>query len=155
MIVSAELAHEIGDDDFAASRLAAETGGEVDLLPSMHWPSPQFILPMPRGSNHGPVLVTIEYRINIKNRNLFLTALTDFSRERRRDGAYAWRVFEDTSTPGRFLEAFMVESWEEHLRQHQRVTNADRSFQDKIREYNIGGDPVVTHFVAATPEKGG
>jgi hypothetical protein len=132
-------------------RQKLETGGEVDLVPSMHWPSPPFILPMPR-SIHGPVLVTIEYRIDIKNRNLFLTALTEFSHERSRDGAYAWRVFEDTSKPGRFLEAFMVESWEEHLRQHERVTNADRISQNEIRKYTIGGDPVVTHFIAATPE---
>ena len=97
------------------------------------------------------MLVTIEYRIELGKRNVFLAALARLSHERRRDGAYAWGIFEDTSAPGRFLETFLVESWEEHLRQHERVTNADRLLQDEIHKYNLGGVPKVTHFIAASP----
>jgi hypothetical protein len=43
----------------------------------------------------------------------------------------------------------MVASWLEHLRQHQRVTNADKVVQDTIREFGAAGEPKVTHFIAA------
>ena len=37
----------------------------------------------------------------------------------------------------------------EHLRQHERVTNADRVLQDTVDRFHLGGTPKVTHFVAA------
>ena len=84
----------------------------------------------------------------MKKRDAFLAALRDLGRQRQRDGAYAWDLFEDASEEGRFLETFMVASWLEHLRQHQRVTNADRVLQDTIREFGAAAEPKVTHFIA-------
>jgi hypothetical protein len=75
--------------------------------------------------DRGPVLVTVEYRIDPAKRRPFVAALDRLGRERRRDGAYRWGVFEDTADPSRFVETFLVDSWLEHLRQHERVTNAD------------------------------
>jgi quinol monooxygenase YgiN len=95
------------------------------------------------------VLVTVEYRIQAGDRKSFLAALKELAHERRRDGAYAWRVFEDSAEEGRFLEAFLVESWLEHLRQHQRVTKADRILQSAVQRYHAEGAPKVTHFIAA------
>jgi hypothetical protein len=50
-----------------------------------------------------------------------------------------------------FLETFLVESWLEHLRQHQRVTNADRLLQNAVHQFQVEGVPKVTHFIAAEP----
>ena len=50
---------------------------------------------------------------------------------------------------GRIVETFLVESWMEHLRQHERVTNADRVLQQAVRRFNLTGAPKVTHFIAA------
>ena len=47
------------------------------------------------------------------------------------------------------VETFLVESWMEHLRQHERVTNADRLVQDAVHRFTLGGAPKVTHFIAA------
>jgi hypothetical protein len=38
-----------------------------------------------------------------------------------------------------------------HLRQHQRVTNADRILQNAVHQFHIEGVPKVTHFIAAEP----
>jgi len=43
----------------------------------------------------------------------------------------------------------MVESWLEHLRQHERVTNADRVVQDALHRFLLARPPKVTHFIAA------
>lgn len=127
-----------------------QSGVGVDLAPSMHWPAP--VLAIDAEPDRGPVLVTIEYRIDPEKSDAFLTAIRDLGRQRRRDGAYAWDVFEDAAEKGRFLETFMVASWLEHLRQHQRVTNADRIVQDVIRQFAAASEPKVTHFIAATFE---
>jgi hypothetical protein len=58
-------------------------------------------------------------------------------------------VFEDAAVEGRILETFLVESWMEHLRQHERVTNADRVVQEAVWQFNLAGPPKVTHFIAA------
>jgi hypothetical protein len=98
------------------------------------------------------VLVTVEYVVDPANRHGFLEAIERLSGERRRDGAYEWTVFEDAAQSGRFLETFLVDSWLEHLRQHARVTNADRLAQDAVDRFHTRGTPVVTHFLAVAPD---
>jgi predicted MFS family arabinose efflux permease len=128
-------------------RWKLQSGAGVDLAPSMHWPAP--ILAIDADADRGPVLVTVEYRIDPEKRAAFLVAVRDLGRQRRRDGAYAWDLFEDAAERGRFLETFMLASWIEHLRQHQRVTNADRVVQDAIRQFGAAAEPKVAHFIAA------
>jgi MFS family permease len=126
------------------------TGRGIDLTPSMHWPTP--IVTQEVEDDRGPVLVTVEYRINPKDREAFLIALERLAHERRRDGAYSWGLFEDTAEEGRFLETFLVESWLEHLRQHKRVTNADRVLQEHVHHL-VRDKPKVTHLIAAEPAR--
>ena len=128
-------------------RWKLQTGTGIDLSPSMHWPAP--LTAEPIENDRGPVLVTVEYRIDPRDREPFLEALAQLEHERRRDGAYAWGVFEDAAQEGRILETFLIESWMEHLRQHERVTKADRLLQEEIRRFDRSGNPKVTHFIAA------
>ena len=78
---------------------------------------------------------------------MFLAALARLAGERRRDGAFDWDVFEDLAQPGRFVETFMLDSWIEHLRQHARVTQADRELQDSVNRFHVDGAPTVTHLI--------
>jgi MFS family permease len=129
-------------------KLQAGTG--VDLTPSMHWPAP--VTAQNIEQDRGPVLVTVEYLIRPQDREAFLEALEPVGNERRRDGAYRWGVFEDAAEPGRIIEAFLVGSWMEHLRQHERVTKADQIVQEAVRRFQVAGEPKVTHFIAADSE---
>jgi MFS family permease len=133
-------------------RWKLQMGAGVDLTPSMHWPAP--IISSEIEQDRGPVLVTVEYRIDPKDREPFLAALKMLGRERRRDGAYAWGIYDDAAVEGRMVETFLVDSWLEHLRQHERVTNADRVLQDSIRHFHVEGTPNVTHLIAARPDDG-
>jgi quinol monooxygenase YgiN len=128
-------------------RWKLQTGASIDLSPSMHWPAP--LTAQAIEQDRGPVLVTVDYRIDPRNRDAFLATLAGVEKERRRDGAYAWGVFEDAADQGRMLETFLVESWTEHLRQHERVTNADRLLQEAVRRFELSNSPKVTHFIAA------
>jgi predicted MFS family arabinose efflux permease len=123
-----------------------QTGEKDDFSPSMHWPEP--ITAHAIDLDRGPVLVTVEYRIDPKNRQPFLAALGKASRERRRDGAYDSGIFEDPADEGRFVETFLTDSWVEHLRQHQRVTKADRILEQAVRKFQLGEAPKTTHLIS-------
>jgi quinol monooxygenase YgiN len=111
----------------------------LDLRASLHWERPTLVFePCP---NDGPVLITIEYRIAPQQAEEFVTAMKALSRIRRRDGAIQWGLYQDLSEPGRFVETALVESWAEHKRQYERVTNSDRLIEDRVRAFHIGNEP--------------
>jgi MFS family permease len=127
-------------------RWKLQTGERLDLTPTTQWPAP--VVSHSIEGEDGPVLVTIEYRLaRSEDRPAFLAAMDELQHERLRDGASSWGVFEDTSQACRFLETFLVASWTEHLRQHQRVTNADFVVQERLTKL-LQGEPQISHFVA-------
>ncbi|MBO9694579.1 MAG: MFS transporter [Sphingopyxis sp.] len=129
-----------------AWRFPLDRASALDLAPSAHWPAPLIDGNVEHDS--GPVLVTIEYRVDPANVPAFFAAIQEMRRIRRRDGAIHWGVYEDTAQPGTVVETFTVESWLEHLRQHDRVTNADRVHQEALAAFHAGDiPPVVRHFV--------
>ncbi len=131
----------------ATLRLRIGGHEDVDLSPSMHWPAP---MPAARPElDAGPVLVTVEYRIRARHVTRFLKAMRTVRRMRLRDGASYWQIFRDTEDPERLVEHFVTESWAEHLRQHGRVTKADRDIEARIRTLHAGDSPPkVTHYIA-------
>lgn len=127
-------------------RLAVVT--TLDLTPSAHWPEPH-VAAMP-AADAGPVQVQVEYRIDPEQAPEFSAAVHELGDVRRRDGAVAWGVYRDPAEAGRYVEVFVVESWVEHLRQHERVTNADRAIEDRVRRLHRGeSPPAVTHLIAS------
>ena len=132
----------------AVRRWPLDVATTLDLTPSMHWPEPHVDI-MPQ-LDHGPVLVQVEYQIDQARADAFIAAIRALADVRRRDGAIEWDVFGDPSQPGRYVEIFMVESWVEHLRQHERVMMADQATQDRVRQFHTPLDPpAVSHLVAA------
>src|SRR5258708_3490716 len=77
----------------------------------------------------GPVMVTIEYKVDPAKRAEFVPAMQEVREMRRRNGAYYWELYHDSANPAHFVETFMDESCIEHLRQHERVSVADREIQ--------------------------
>jgi len=128
----------------------------IKMSASMYWSSPTMLFEP--SLEEGPVLVKIEYKIDKEkqqqhtNENIlddFLIAIKELSKIRKRDGAIHWGVYRDVTDPNTYVESFVVESWAEHLRQHERLTAADIEIQNKVRSFHIGDKPpVVSHFVA-------
>src|SRR4051812_2302155 len=128
--------------------------GAIDVTPSQHWPEPELAWePEPA---HGPVLVSVEYEVPSENAEAFRSAMQWVGRARRRTGAERWGVFQDGADPEKFVEAYVVPTWEEHLRQHhQRYTRSDQLYEQRanalVREGTV---PVVRHlFFAGPPER--
>jgi predicted MFS family arabinose efflux permease len=127
-------------------RWTLQQDAALDLSPSHHWGKPQTHEEI--DNDRGPVLVKIEYRIDPKDRIAFLRALDELGFERRRDGAFAWGIFEDAAEFGRYEETYLIESWLELMHLRERVTNADRLLEDEIREMLIA-PPRIEFLIAA------
>jgi predicted MFS family arabinose efflux permease len=121
----------------------------ADLLPSGDWPAPGAIDDAAEPA--GPVAVTITYRPRPGSRDDLLAALRDARFSRRRTGATAWRLWQDAADADRIQEQYTVASWEEHQRQHERVTRRDADRYARIRSMtDPDSPPVVTHWLTAS-----
>jgi predicted MFS family arabinose efflux permease len=143
-------AFELSGAAVAAARLfwraRLPEGEGPDLSPAPRWPDPE--LASTFDPERGPVLVTVEYAIDPAAEQPFARAMRALARIRLRDGALRWGLWADAGRPGRYLESFVVESWIEHLRQHERMTAADREVQAAARAFHLGAEPPrVTHYV--------
>ncbi len=100
------------------------------------------------------MLVTVEYWARPGGQDELMAALRRTRNGRRRTGATSWRAWRDASDSSRILEQFVVASWDEHLRQHERVTKRDQDNLDHVRTLTDPARPVtVTHWLAVTPPK--
>ena len=127
-------------------RWKLQQNAALDLSPSHHWNMPHTHADI--DNDRGPVLVKIEYRIDPNDRVAFLRALDELGFERRRDGAFAWGIFEDASELGRYEETYLIETWLELMHLRERVTNADRVHEDEIRDMLIAA-PRIEFLIAA------
>lgn len=96
----------------------------------------------------GPVLITIEYHVDPADAAAFSEAIHQMRIVRLRDGAVRWGIFQDIASPTRHLETYVVESWAEHLRQHERFTRADHLLREQVNAFHRGHEPpLVTHMI--------
>ncbi len=123
------------------------TGNEdMDHSPSGHWTKPEPHIAIE--PEQGPVMVCISYQVQDDGRAEFLVAMEQLGKARRRDGAWEWNVMENINAPGTFQEFYLVHSWLDHLRQHERISKQDAMIQTALRNLLVENtSPVITHFI--------
>ena len=120
----------------------------ADVSPWDHWRMPAVVEDLDVALEDGPVLVTVEYFVEAQHTRPFVHAMQEYERVRRRDGASRWGLYHDTEVADRYVETFVVGSWAEHLRQHARVTQADRTLEDRVNSL-LRDQPRVQHLIDA------
>ncbi|MFC4373672.1 MFS transporter [Nocardia halotolerans] len=122
---------------------------QIDLSPAAFWPEPQLVVePEPAD---GPVLVMRGYDVPPAEVAGFTASMALVGRSRQRTGAMEWRLYRDVGTVDRFVEAFVVRSWAEHMHQHQvRLTARDREIEQTVAHFAAGPE-TVSHLVAVEP----
>jgi MFS family permease len=119
----------------------------LDFRPTLDWPAP--VLAETPEPDSGPVMVTIEYRVQPAKRGEFVAAMQHVREMRRRNGAYFWELFHDSADTARFVECFMDESWLEHLRQHERASVSDREIRERAKRFMVEGESTISqHWLA-------
>jgi MFS family permease len=104
-----------------------------DLTPSMRWRAPSFANRV--ADDEGPILAIVEYLIDPSESAGFLAVMQDLSLERKRDGAYAWHMFEDPNQHGKMVETFLIHSLLELRYREARVTKADEIIEDRAAQF--------------------
>ena len=120
-----------------------------DLTPAMRWRAPCFLNRV--ADDRGPILAIAEYRIDPKDSSAFLAVMQDISFERRRDGAYAWHIFEDPDEEGKMIETYLSHSVLELKYRQARVTVADEMMEEQASQF-LKAPATVRYLVA--PERG-
>jgi hypothetical protein len=59
-----------------------------------------------------------------------------------------WSLYRDLSEPDRHVESFLVASWAEHERQHERAMRSDRTAIERVLALQQGEPPRVVHLLA-------
>jgi hypothetical protein len=127
-----------------AQRLVIDRGIEEDLTPSDAIKAPHAEAP-PR---HGRILVTVEYRIDPARMDEFMAVMQESRRSRMSHGALDWQVVRDLYDEGRVVEHVIDESWTEHLRRFDRVTQADVALRERKLAFHVGDSPPrVTRYL--------
>ena len=122
----------------------------VDLSPWNHWSKPHLLAEHSAGDSaeSGPVLVSVRYVIDPAKAADFLNEMYKYQRVRRRDGATRWGIYYDTESTNTYLEIFIVDSWAEHERQHDRFTVADHEIEKRVESYTAEKTK-VKHYIYA------
>ncbi len=116
-----------------------------DLTPSMRWRAPSFMNQV--ADDEGPILAIIEYPVDASETAAFLAVMEDVSLERKRDGAYAWHMFEDPNQQGKMVETFLIHSLLELRYREARVTKADEMIEDRAAKFLKA--PAQSRFLVA------
>lgn len=117
--------------------------GTQDLTPLDRFRAPDLLLDL-RGRS-GPILVMIEYRIDIADTQAFLAAMIERRRVRRRDGARQWVLLRDLEHPEQWTESYRVATWDDYLRHNLRRTKADAEVADSLQKLHRGAEPPKVH----------
>ncbi len=119
---------------------------QLNLSPSGHWHGHTLVNePAP---SDGPVLITIEYHIDPGEAAAFRAAMVHLRETRLRDGAFRCSVFMDLDDPTLYRETFLVGSWAEHLRQHERATIEDQRIEQAVIAFHRGLEaPRIRHLL--------
>ncbi|GAC1604463.1 MAG: hypothetical protein NVS3B2_10000 [Ramlibacter sp.] len=127
-----------------AQRLVPDRGIEEDLTPSSAFERPVAQEPPAAGR----VQVQIDYRIDPARATEFKQVMQESRRSRMRQGALAWELLHDLYDTGHYIEQITDESWIEHLRRFDRVTQADVALRDRKLGFHLGETPpVVSRFL--------
>jgi len=95
----------------------------------------------------GPVLVLNSWTIDEDRLAEFIEAMAELRRVRMRTGAFRWRLYRHFEDPRRMTEAFSVGTWDEHVRQHQRIDATDAEIIMRARAFDVAGGPRARHLV--------
>jgi MFS family permease len=121
----------------------------INQNPAMYWPQPMLVA-TPEGAA-GPIVVTVSYTVAPARQSAFIKAMAPVRQSRLRSGACRYHLLQDGERPRRYVETFVVPSWDEHLRQHfERLTAADEE-AERAALALADGPPLIAHLIPPRP----
>jgi MFS family permease len=126
------------------NHLKPDEGLEDDLTPSHALIPPSH----PKPPQVGHIMMTIEYIIDPKRSADFLELMQESRRSRLRHGALRWELLHDVTRPERYVEVVEDESWNDHLRRFDRISESDITIRDrKMAFHTLEFPPIVSRYL--------
>lgn len=124
-------------------RLPLPEFGSLNLDPLNRFREPDLRLDLTIRS--GPVMIMVDYEIDLKDTQEFLSIMSQRRRIRIRDGARQWALLRDMENPESWSESYHVPTWVEYIRHNERRTQADAEVADRLRALHQGPDLPKVH----------
>jgi MFS family permease len=125
---------------FSIEPPAAATGPTAEApVPRPEPPDPALAALLPRET--GRLLEVVRYTIDPADRRRFAAAMEACRGVRLRSGALGWYLWEDVAHPERWIELWVLENWTDHLREADRITEADRAILGAAASLHRGAAP--------------
>ena len=106
---------------------------------------------LPLTPRSGPIVVEIEYRVELKRARMFYAVMQHVQSTRMRTGAYAWSIARDIADPELWIERFHCPTWHDYLRQRNRASDSERALFARADEFHIGPEPIRIHRMLERP----
>ncbi|WP_217705835.1 MFS transporter [Peristeroidobacter soli] len=112
------------------------------------WPSHQPETDVPVDFRTGPVVVSVQYRIQEADVGEFLSLMAERQRIRRRDGARNVTLLRDLANREIWIERYETATWLEYIRHTSRVTKDDASLFERLKALHRGpGSPIIQRML--------
>ncbi len=108
---------------------------EVEMVELAH--EPEVALPITARS--GPIVVEIDYRVDIAQARRYYEVMLQLQRVRLRNGAFGWSLSRDIADAELWTERYSCPTWADYLRQRSRFTHADRQLQAHADGFHTPG----------------
>ena len=120
--------------------------GKLDLDPVNRFQEPELALDL-RGRS-GPIMVMVDYVIDLEDTAEFLRLMARRRDIRRRDGARQWALLRDLEHPGHWSESYHIATWDDYVRHNLRRTKTDAEVTVALHRLHRGeGNPVVHRMI--------
>jgi MFS family permease len=110
---------------------------------------------LPVGGHSGPIVLEIEYRVPVIDARAFYNTMLEVQLSRQRNGAHGWSIARDVRDLEIWIERLQYPTWHDYLRQHHRVTLAERELQARATAFHQGPEPVRIRQMLERPYDSG
>jgi Transmembrane secretion effector len=86
----------------------------------------------------GPMSITVEFKVECAHGREFMSLMREVRLIHLRNGAYSWQLHEDLTRPNTFRIEMNVPSWNEHLLQKERMTQAEKELLERAWSLHMG-----------------
>ncbi len=109
--------------------------GDTSAVDIGHAPEVAMALTM----RSGPVVIEVEYDVDLDRAREFYGVMVDMERVRKRIGGFDWSIARDIGNPAIWIEHYHCPTWGDYLRMRDRYTQADLDLQELADSFNRSG----------------
>jgi len=106
---------------------------------------------LPLTGRSGPIIVEIEYRVDLNRARTFYRLMQMVQLSRKRNGAYGWSIARDIADPQLWTERYHCPTWYDYLRQRNRATQSERKLHLRAMKFHRGLEPVKVRRMLERP----